>query len=118
MPVPMLQQEFLPDKAYTHAPSLKRVAVVSAPVVTQKPIAQELNECEQGAGGCEGHAKKGSSPNLTTLSTLAGGSEAWSKALPSTQVVRLLALWHVWATVWTACLAAATARQDWGCVRV
>ena len=44
--VGMLQNSFLPDKALTHAPNLRRVAVVSAPVVDKegKPIAQKLNE--------------------------------------------------------------------------
>ena len=44
--VAMLQDDFLPEKAYTHAPDLNRVAVVSAPVVDEeeKPIAQRLNE--------------------------------------------------------------------------
>ena len=37
---------FLPDRDYTHAPYLNRVAVVSAPVVDEedKPIAGRLNE--------------------------------------------------------------------------
>ena len=78
--VPMLQRDFLPVKAYTHAPNLKRVAVVSAPVVDkeEKPIAQELNEnVSKALEGAKALAdKKGFMPAYADFEHLGEGQHA------------------------------------------
>ena len=76
---------FLPDKAYTHAPNLQRVAVVSAPVVDkeEKPIAQKLNEnVSQALESAKALAdKKGFLPGYADFAHLGEGQrDAWTKA--------------------------------------
>ena len=83
--VEMLQGDFLPDKAFTHAPDLSRVAVVSAPVVDKegKPIAERLNEnVSQALEGAKALAdEKGFRPDYADFAHLgAGGMDAYKKA--------------------------------------
>ena len=83
--VEQLQVDFLPEKAYTHAPNLQRVAVVSAPVVDKegKPIAQKLNEnVSQALEGAKAIAdKKGFMPDPDHFEHLGeGADDAWMKA--------------------------------------
>ena len=83
--VPMLQDDFLPQKAFTHAPNLRRVAVVSAPVVDKEgePIAQKLNEnVSQALENAKGIAdKKGFVPDYGDFKHLGEGHrDAWMKA--------------------------------------
>ena len=86
--VEMLQVDFLPDKAWAHAPNLRRVAVVSAPVVDEKkkPIAERLNvnvsKALEGAKALA--AKKGFRPDRRDFAHLGEGTyseyDAWLKA--------------------------------------
>ena len=83
--VGLLQNDFMPLKANTHAPNLRRVAVVSAPVVDKegKPIAQKLNEnVSQALEGAKGIAeKKGFCPDYRDFAHLgAGQGDAYGKA--------------------------------------
>ena len=77
--VESLQASFLPDKAHTHAPNLRRVAVVSAPVKDKegKPIAQKLNEnVSQALEGAKAIAdKKGFLPDPDDFEHLGEGAD-------------------------------------------
>ena len=83
--VGMLRKDFLPMKDLTHAPDLRRVAVVSAPVVDkeEKPIAQKLNEnVSQALEGAKALAdKKGFMPVKPDFAHLGEGQmDAYIKA--------------------------------------
>ena len=83
--VGLLQNDFMPLKANTHAPNLRRVAVVSAPVVDKEgePIAQKLNEnVSQALEGAKAiAAKKGFKPDMADFKHLGEGQvDAFTKA--------------------------------------
>ena len=83
--VEQFQVDFLPKKDKTHAPNLRRVAVVSAPVVDKegKPIAQKLNEnVSQALENAKALAdKKGFQPAYADFAHLGEGQrDAFTKA--------------------------------------
>ena len=78
--VEQLQVDFLPQKASMHAPNLRRVAIVSAPVKDKegKPIAQKLNEnVSQALEDAKALAdKKGFLPEYVDFARLGEGQSA------------------------------------------